>query len=105
MSTISFMRRKYRFLFLNDKEFLEDYAQDVSLFLMLLIAKKQYHLALKIFNENPHKFKDRFKPVYYALMSFMKDEYPNEYLKMGGELKEPVDKIIIKIKEMEKAYQ
>ncbi len=72
---------------------------------MLLIAKKQYHLALNIFNENPHKFKDRFKPVYYALMSFMKDEYPNEYLKMGGELKETVDEIIEKINEMEKAYQ
>ncbi|MDA3896356.1 MAG: hypothetical protein PF482_09435 [Desulfobacteraceae bacterium] len=91
--------------FLNDKEFLEGYTQGVSLFLMLLIAKKQYHLALKIFNENPHKFKDRFKPVYYALMSFMRDEYPNEYLKMGGELKETVDEIIIKIKEMGKAYQ
>ncbi len=91
--------------FLNDKEFFEGYAQDVSLFLMLLIAKKQYHLALKIFNENPHKFKDRFKPVYYALMSFLKDEYPNEYLKMGGELKETVGEIIIKIKDMEKAYQ
>jgi hypothetical protein len=35
----------------------------------------------------------------------MKDEYPNEYLKMGGELKETVDEIIIKIKDMEKTYQ
>ena len=91
--------------FLKDKEFLEDYAQDVSLFLMLLIAKKQYHLALNIFNKNSHKFKDRFKPVYYALMHFMKDEFPNEYLKMGGELKETVNEIIVKIKDMEKAYQ
>ena len=72
---------------------------------MLLIAKKQYHIALNIFNENPHKLKDRFKPVYYALMSFMKDEHPNEYLKMGGELKDTVEEIIEKIKQMEKAYQ
>jgi hypothetical protein len=62
-------------------------------------------MALNIFNENPHKFKDRFKLVYYALMSFMKDEYPNEYLKMGGELKDTVEEIIIKIKELGKAYQ
>ena len=91
--------------FLSNNEFLEGYAQDVSQFLMLLIAKKQNHLALRIFSENPHKFKDRFKPIYYALMHFMKDEYPNEYLKMGGELTETVDEIIQKIKEMEKAYQ
>jgi len=91
--------------FLNDIKFLEEYAQGVNLFLMLLIAKKQYHLALNIFSENPHKFKDRFKPIYYALMHFMKDEYPNEYLKMGGELKETVDEIITEIKDMEKAYQ
>ncbi|RJP76637.1 MAG: sel1 repeat family protein, partial [Desulfobacteraceae bacterium] len=91
--------------FLRDEEFLEKAAPDVNLFLMLLIAKKQFHSALRIFNETSHQLKDRFKPVYYALMGFMKDEYPNEYRKMGGELKETVDEIVQKIKDLGKKYQ
>jgi len=91
--------------FLQDEKFLEENQEDVIDFMILLIAKKQNQLALQIFNENPHKFKDRFKPVYYALMFFMKDEYPNEYLKMGGELKETVEEIINKINQWEKEYQ
>jgi hypothetical protein len=92
-------------LFLNDVNFLEEYTQDVIDFMVLLIAKKQYHLALKIFETNTHGFKDRFMPVYYALMFFMKNEFPNEYIKMGGELKETVEEIIAKIRQWEIDYQ
>ncbi len=91
--------------FITDQKSLKEFPQDISLFLMLLIAKKQYHLSLKVFNENPHKLKDRFKPVYYALMYFMQDEYPNEYKKMGGELTQTVEEIIEKIYQLEKDYQ
>jgi len=90
--------------FLETEDALEQLPDDVSLFLMLLMAKKQYHLTLKIFNENPHHLKDRFKPVYYALMYFLTDEYPNEFKKMGGELEETVKEIIEKIKQMENDY-
>ena len=44
-----------------------------------------------------HHLKDRFKPIYYALMYFMKDKYPNEYLKVGAELKETVEEVIKEI--------
>ena len=71
---------------------------------IFLQAKKQYHLTLKIFNENPYHLKDRFKPVYYALMSFMQKEYPNEYRKMGGELKQTVEEILQKIQQLAKDY-
>ncbi len=91
--------------FLTNAESFEEFPEDVSLFLMLLVAKKQYHLALKIFNENPHKLKDRFKPIYYALMYFMQDEYPNEYRKMGGELNQTVQEIIEKIHRLEEQYK
>ena len=37
-----------------------------------------------------YDFKNRYKPVWYALMSLMQDEYPNEIKKMGSELKESV---------------
>jgi len=90
--------------FLETEDALEKFPDDVVLFLMLLMAKKQYHLALKIFRENPHHLKDRYKPVYYALMHFLTDEYPNEHKKMGGELEETVKEIIEKIKQMENDY-
>jgi len=91
--------------YLTDLKALEEFPQDISLFLQLLIAKKQYHNVKKIFNENPHNLKDRFKPVYYALMYFMQDEYPNEYRKMGGELKQTVEEMIAEIKQMEVDYK
>jgi len=90
--------------FLGNDEALEDFPDDVISFLMLLMAKKQYHSALKIFRENRHNLKDRFKPVYYALMHFLVDEFPNEYKRMGGELEETVKEIIAKIKQMETDY-
>ncbi|MCX6317613.1 MAG: AAA family ATPase [Bacteroidetes bacterium] len=40
------------------------------------------------------KNKDRFKPIYYALMHEMKDQHPKEYLRMPEELKEPVEAIL-----------
>jgi TPR repeat protein/DNA-binding transcriptional ArsR family regulator len=91
--------------FLKEQETIEKFPEDVSLFLLLLMAKKQYFLTRKIFNDNPFHLKDRFKPVYYALMFFMKNEYPNEYRKMGGELKQTVEEIIEKIHQLEKDYQ
>ncbi len=91
--------------YITNLEFLEKFPQDISLFLMLLIAKKQFYLTLKIFNENPHNLRDRFKPIYYALMYFMQNEYPNEYRKMGGELTQTVQEVTDKIHQMEKDYQ
>ena len=91
--------------FLNNKDAFEKFSEDTSLFFLLLLAKKQYHLTYKIFNENPYALKDRFKPVYYALMYFMQDEYPNEYRKMGGELKQTVEEIIAQVRRLEKDYE
>jgi len=91
--------------FLQQKESFEKFPENLSFFLLFLIAKKQYHLTLIIFEENPYHLKDRFKPVYYALMHFMQDEYPNEYRKMGSELKQTVEEIIEKILQLEKDYE
>ncbi|NIA29358.1 MAG: NACHT domain-containing protein [Actinobacteria bacterium] len=91
--------------FLNDKDAMEKIPEDINLFFLLLLAKKQYHLTFKIFNENPFALKDRFKPVYYAFMYFLQDEYPNEFRKMGGELKQTVEEIISKVRQLEKDYE
>jgi TPR repeat protein len=90
--------------FMVDEKAYEKFPKDIRQFLMLLIAKKQYHSTLKLFNENPFHLKDRFKPLYYALMYFMQKEFPNEYIKMGDELQQTVEEIIEEIKKMAKDY-
>jgi TPR repeat protein len=90
--------------FLTDPKAFEQFPEEIGLFIMLLIAKKQYHSAKKLFDESALQLKDRFKPVYHALMFFMQKEHPNEFLKMGSEMKETVEEIIERIKGLEKDY-
>jgi hypothetical protein len=66
-------------------------------FFIFLMGQKQYYTLFKIFNENPFDLMERFKPIYYALMHFLKDEYPNESRKMGDELRETVEEIIFAV--------
>jgi hypothetical protein len=73
---------------------------DLTIFFIFFIVKKQYHIVLNLFNDPKYQFKDKYKPLYYALMHFMKDEYPNEYLKMGSELEPAVKDIIESINQM-----
>lgn len=68
--------------------------------LVLFIAKKQYNYTFKLFQDETLNLKNKYKPIYYALMYFMQDKYPDEYLKMGEELKETVEEIINKINQM-----
>jgi hypothetical protein len=39
------------------------------------------------------------RPYWYVLMWFMKDKYPGEYEKVGSEIKETVDEIIMEIQD------
>lgn len=89
----------------NSEIFISKNSVNVETLIKILIAKKQYNLVYKIFEENKYQIKDRLKPIYYALMHFMQDNYPDEIKKMGDELKEPVDKIVRNILEMREKYQ
>jgi tetratricopeptide (TPR) repeat protein len=77
----------------------------LSNLLILLLSRKQYHSAYEVFNLEGVYLKDKYKPFYYALMHFMKDEFPNEYIKMGDELKEPVREVLEKVKQFEIDYK
>lgn len=72
----------------------------ISIYLESLMSKKQYNLAKKLFDLEEYNLKEKIKPTWYALMYYMQDEYPNEFKKMGSELKESVDYII---KQVEKS--
>lgn len=86
---------------LADKEFIEQKPGETMNFLMLLMARKHYHLALKYFQQNELSLKERLKPVYYALMYFMQDEHPNESKRAGGEVAETVAEVVARVKQLE----
>ncbi|RZK24449.1 MAG: ATP-binding protein [Flavobacterium sp.] len=71
---------------------------------LLLIAKKQSIRLLEIFNEY-EELQEILKPTYYALVSTLKKELPNEILKMGKELEEPVASVVEKVKKMKVDYK
>jgi TPR repeat protein/nucleoside-triphosphatase THEP1 len=89
---------------LNTKDLFKEHNEEIKLDIMLLISKKQYHLAHYLFEDQNLNLKDRYRPIYYALMYFMQDEYPSEFKKMGEELKETVEEIIKEIKRLSVDY-
>ena len=90
--------------FIEDKEMIANFSMGIEPFLMLLIAKKQYRYVDSLFTENKYNIRDVYKPIYYALMCFMQDIYPDECKRMGDELRQTVDEIIDQIRQMEVDY-
>ncbi len=70
---------------------------------VFLLSKGHFDFLYHFFNNEKamaNQFKDRFKPIYYALLYFLKEQYPNEYLRMGIELKETVEEIVEQVEMM-----
>lgn len=86
--TIKLFINKHLFIYIDD-EINEKLIRLVKDYFILLLAKKQYHSAQKLFEEFS-QLKEQLKPIYYAVMRHLKDEYPKEHLKMGSELDETV---------------
>ncbi len=76
----------------------------VTEYFLLLMAKGQYYKAKAFFEMPKYQLKERYKPLWYALMTLMQDEFPAEIKKMGSELKETVDEVIAKIEVMREKY-
>lgn len=91
--------------FLDKEESYIEFSKDIELFLLLLLAKKQYHHVLNLFKENKFEIQDRYKPIYYALMSLMQNEFPDEIKRMGSELEETVQEILLEIERLSKDYE
>ncbi len=72
-------------------------------FLVLLIQKNQLEIAYGLMDEFIH-LKEQFKPIYYALVSLLKDERRQEYLRMGPELQGTVDEILQNVEEYRVKY-
>jgi len=78
-----------------DQEILQKEVNSVIISVLLqFLAKKQYHFLYGLFKENKYDIRDKYKPVYYALLSLMGDRYADELKKMGDELKESVQDVL-----------
>ncbi|MCP4575915.1 MAG: NACHT domain-containing protein [Deltaproteobacteria bacterium] len=89
--------------FLNAIEKSADFHQHISNFLILLMARKQFHLAHDIFEDKRYQLNERIKPVYFALMKLMHEEHPKEFKRMGAEVGETVNEVLAKINTLKTA--
>ena len=69
-------------------------------FLIKLLSKKQFNFTKEILELKEYNLKEKLKPIWFALMKLMEDEYPNEYKKMGSELESSVNEVLNKVKEL-----
>lgn len=95
LNKISFAITAFKFVSKFSMNLLFDW--QLQEFFLLLIAKCQYHLSQSLFEDYP-ELKNRLKPIYYLTMEYLKDEYPNEYLKAGEELRETIEELKGRVK-------
>lgn len=74
-------------------------------YLALLLSKGQYYKAKGFFEMEKYELKERYKPIWYALMTLMKKEFPDEIKKMGSELTESVAEVLDEIEVMKIQYR
>ncbi len=90
---------------IHNQEMINDYEEELTNYILLLLAKEQYDLVYRCFVEGQQfSLKDKFKPVYYALLSF-REEWEGQYLRMPPELKGIVAEVLAKIKQLAVDYQ
>lgn len=77
---------------------------DITLYFTLLMAKKQFYKTKELLELPEHALKDKCKPIWYALMTLMQDDFPHELTKMGGELQESVDEVLQQVAKFEEKY-
>ena len=92
-------------IILEDKDDIEENLEELTKAFIYLLHREKYNQILTFFNDKESRLKTKLQPIYYALMYYQQDKYPNEYLRMGAELKETVEEIIEEVEEMKKAYK
>ncbi|WP_333804967.1 AAA family ATPase [Sulfurospirillum sp.] len=78
---------------------------EIGWYFRLLMAKGQLYQTKKFMEMPEYNLKERFKPLWYALMKLMAKEFPYEYEKMGSELTESVEEVLAQIELDKKKYK
>ena len=76
----------------------------IILYLNLLLSKGQFYKAQEFFEMEKYQLKDRYKPIWYALMKLLEKEFPDEIKKMGSELSESVNEVLFEIERLNIKY-
>lgn len=79
---------------IQDKTIYNQYLGAIESILLTFLINKQYRIAVDILQFS--EIKEEYKPYWYALMHFMQDVFPDEYLRMGDEIK-PMAEALIKL--------
>ena len=87
--------------FMYSREAYEILETDILFYLMLLLAKHHYHQALSYFESSDLDLRERFTPVYYALLYCLGAP---DFDKLPPEIAEPVKDIIRQVKKMAVRY-
>ncbi len=87
--------------FMYDQESYTHLNQDILLYLMLLLAKKQHDALVGYFETPDLNLRERFKPFYYAFLYHTKDP---DYYKRPTELIEPIGGLIGRIQRLTASY-
>ena len=77
----------------------------IIIYLNLLLSKGQFYKAKELFEMENYQLKERYKPIWYALMKLMEQEFPNEIKKMGSELAQSVDEVLVEIEKLKIKYE
>jgi len=87
--------------FLFEEDTIEKYSSKVLHYLVRLLCEGQVNYIYNYFDKNEHlHLKDRFKPLWYAIVYLLEGRHSEEYLKMGDELKETVKSILDEIEKI-----
>jgi len=78
--------------------------KDAGIYLTLLMAKKQLYKTKEFLEMPAFNLKEKCKPIWYALMTLMQDDYPHEIKKMGGELQESVNEVLQTVESFKNKY-
>jgi hypothetical protein len=86
--------------FLKNEQFVEEASEEVAAYFIAMLGKGEAKWLLECFTSpegEAVQLKDRFKPVYYAVLKEL--DHP-DFLRMGDELSQTVEEILEKSKKV-----
>ena len=85
--------------FISDESFIRD-NKIVSFVILLFLSKKQYNFIYNLFKENKFDIRDKYKPIYYATIKLLGQDYSDEFRRMPPELNETVEEVMNEINKL-----
>ncbi len=72
--------------------------------LLMFLAKRQYQFVSDLFKENSSDILEKYKPVYFGMLSMMGEPYADRLKEMGPEFEETVSEIVAEVERVERTY-